>query len=256
MNGISLGRITTTVLAVALICQATCAENFRIETRIFVGDDQEPVSEAVTLFHDGIVYDFLVAPRQVAVFRKPATGRVGRFILLDPEQKLRTELESDRMAGALDKIRKWAARQSDPVLKFAAEPAFEESFEAETGKLVLASYEQTYRLETTVPDKPAAMDEYREFLDWYARLNAMRNRLPPQPRLEVNAALAKYGVVPVSVELTQAGQRSTLRAEHEFTWRLSREDQARIEEVRQWMTSYTSVSNEEFLNQQQTSPEE
>ena len=49
------------------------AEGFRIETKIFVGDEKEAsrASETTTtLFSDGVVYDFLQKPEQTAVFRK------------------------------------------------------------------------------------------------------------------------------------------------------------------------------------------
>src|SRR5262245_1075333 len=98
---------------------ASLAEDFRIETKVFVGDEEEPVSETTTLFYDQAVYDFLTAPEQIAVFRKAGGGRPGRFILLDPERRIRTELSTDQIAGAMNKLRNWAARQRDPFLKFA-----------------------------------------------------------------------------------------------------------------------------------------
>jgi hypothetical protein len=227
------------------------ADDFRIETELFEGDQEKPVSKTVTLFHGGIVYDFLASPRQIAVFRRPAADRPGRFILLDLDHEIRTELTTDRIDGLLTKLRDWAAEQPNPVLRFAAAPHFEETFEAKTGELVLASYIQTYRLKTTSPGNPELLAEYREFLDWYARLNTiMHGGPPPEPRLQVNAALVRHGVVPVSVELSRPANRIPVRAQHEFVWRLSRQDHTRIDEVREAMTSYKLVSNEEFLERQ------
>ena len=240
-----------TFLAMAAVAQA---EGFRIETRVYVGDEEQPVSETTTLFLDGVVYDFLAVPEQVAVFRKPGGGKPGRFILLDPEHRIRTELTTDQLAGAMDKLRTWAARQTDPFLQFAAAPQFKETFEPESGKLVLTSFVENYQVDTAKTDHAAALAEYHDFLDWYTRLGTLLAAgPPPEPRLRLNAALARYHVIPLKVELTRAGDKQPVRAEHEFTWRLSREDMSRIDEVRESLAAYRAVSNDEFL--QSTQPQ-
>ena len=59
------------------------AEGFRIETKIFAGEEKEPASKTTTLFQDGVVYDFLEKPQQTAVFRKAAGQKPARFILMN-----------------------------------------------------------------------------------------------------------------------------------------------------------------------------
>lgn len=236
------------VALLANVLTAARAEDFRIETQIFVGDEEEPVSTTTTLFQRGVVYDFLADPAQVAVFRKPLAGKPGRFILLDQQRRVKTELSTDQLADAINKVRNWASRQSDPFLKFAANPQFSETFDRGTGQLLLASHEESYTIKTETADEPAALAEYREFLDWYARLNTLiQAGPPPEPRLAVNAALARYQVVPVSVELARAGEKEKLRAEHEFTWLLSKKDLARIDEASASMAAYRAVDNEDFV---------
>jgi len=249
----SLDWISLTLFAAAAILPVVCqqevaAEEFRIETTIYVGDEEAPVSSTTTLFSGGVVYDFLDQPEQIAVFRRPGGGKPGRFILLDPERRVRTELSTDRLAGAMNKLRTWAGRQKDPFLQFAADPQFQESFDHDSGKLVLASHEESYRIETEPAEQPGALAEYREFLDWYARLNTLLQAgPPPEPRLQVNAALARYQVVPMRVELTRAGDKEPLRAEHDFTWRLSQDDRARIDDACASLAAYRPVDNAEFL---------
>jgi hypothetical protein len=148
----------------------------------------------------------------------------------------------------MDKLRTWAGRQRDPFLKFAADPEFEETFEPATGKLVLAAHLESYTVTTAPAAQPRAIGEYREFLDWYARLNTLLSAgPPPEPRLRLNEALARHKAVPLEVELTRAGEKEPLRAMHTFTWRLSRGDFERIDQVRASLASYRPVSNEEFL---------
>jgi len=255
-----LDRRARSVTILAALLVASCcyafprfalAAGFRIETKIFIGDEEEPVSETTTLFLGGVVYDFLAEPEQVAMFRRPGGGKTGRFILLDPVRRLRTELSTDQLAGAMDKLSTWAARQKDPVLQFAANPTFDESFDEQSGKLILASHEESYQIETAPAHQPEALAEYREFLDWYARLNTLLVAGPPPgPRLEVNAALARYQIIPVRVELTRAGDKQPLRAEHEFTWRLSKDDRRRIDDACASLAAYRPVEAEEFLRGQ------
>jgi hypothetical protein len=224
------------------------AENFRVETKIFVGEEEEPASETTTLFHDGIVYDFLVEPAQTAVFRRPNGRNAGEFILLNNHERVRTEISTERLAGAMTDLRTWAEQQKDPFLKFAANPDFEESFEPGSGQLVLASHLESYTVHTAPASRRDAARAYREFLDWYTQLNTLLTAgPPPQPRLELNAALTRHKVIPQTVTLTRSGEDEPLRAEHSFTWLLSQDDMAHIEDVRAALAKYRTVKNEEYL---------
>jgi hypothetical protein len=62
----------------------------------------------------------------------------------------------------------------------------------------------------------------------------------------LNEALARRKAVPLTVELTRAGEKEPLRAEHDFMWRLSQQDMQRIDEVRASLASYKVVPNDEF----------
>jgi hypothetical protein len=243
------------LLAAACIAaghSANAAESFRIETKIFVGEEkekQEAVSKSTTLFHDGIVYDFLEKPQQTAVFRKPAGDKPARFILLNDQRQLQTEVSTEKLAAAMKDLRTWAATQRDPFLQFAANPQFDEAFDRDTGKLVLVSHLQTYTVETNQTQRQDALGPYREYLDWYTQLNTLLvTKTPPDPRLKLNEALARHKAIPRKVELKRKGE-DPVRAEHDFTWRLSQQDVQRIEDVREALTTYQTVDNKTFLEQ-------
>jgi hypothetical protein len=234
-----------TLLAAAITAHA---KDFRIETKIYVGDAKQPASEMTTFFVERVVYDFIADPEQVAIFNRPSGSKPGQFILLDPPRRIKTKLATDRLAGAMDKVRTWAGKQSDPFLKFAANPDFKESFESGSGKLVLANYLETYTVNTQKAEYPESLTQYREFLDWYSRLNTLLSAgPPPEPRLRLNEALVRHKVIPLKVELARAEEKEPIRAEHQFVWRLSKEDHAQINDVGTSITSYREVSNEEFL---------
>ncbi|MEX0641797.1 MAG: hypothetical protein WD468_03805 [Pirellulales bacterium] len=240
---------TTLIAAVT----AVRAEDFRIETKIYIGDAKEPASEATTLFVGKAVYDFIAEPEQVAVFRQPVAGKPGRFILLDPVHNIKTEVSTAQLAGAMEKLRTWAGRQTDPFLQFAANPQFKESFESGSGKLVLASHVESYSVTTRRAEHPQALAEYREFLDWSTRLNTLLSAgPPPEPRLRLNESLDRHKVIPLKVELTHNGEKEPIRAEHQFIWRLSNDDRARINDVGTSLSSYRPVLNEEFLQATRT----
>lgn len=202
---VSRARIAFAVgmLITAAVAASATAEGFRIETKIFVGKDKEPTSTTTTLFMNGVVYDFLSSPEQIAVFSQPRGNKPGRFILLDPERGVRTEFSTEKLNGAMDNLTKWASQQKNSFLKFSSNPKFDESYDKASGKIVLTSYEENYRIDTVAPERPETLGEYREFLDWYTKLNTLLEAGPPPgPRLQVNAALAKHKVIPTRVELT------------------------------------------------------
>ncbi|MCG8450648.1 MAG: hypothetical protein MI725_13850 [Pirellulales bacterium] len=225
------------------------AQQLRIETDVYLGDQTESISHNVTLFESGAVYDFVEKPAQITVFRPPTTSRPGQFILLDLETKWRTEVSTARIEGLLKKLANWAAEQEDPMLRFSAQPNFEETFDETTGALLLKHPLWNYKVATVPAENKEKLARYREFADWYSRLNAMLHGAPPPgPRLQLNAALEKNGVVPVEIHRTMDSTSSPqLRATHLFSWRLSREDLSRLEEARQFLTSFEKVDNKAFL---------
>ncbi len=248
VNRFSLA-VFTIVLPIAFVTgNFVHAEGLRIETDVYLGDEVEPLSHNVTLFDSGTVYDFTENPDQITVFRPSTSTRPGQFILLDLQSKQRTEVSTKRISGLMQKLVRWASDQDDPLLKFSADPKFEEQFDEDSGSLSLESENWLYRV-ATVPAKNAnILARYREFTDWYTRLNTMmQGNPPPGPRLALNAALHKHGVVPVEIHRKVDSQSTEVRATHLFTWRLSREDHARLEQARRYLTSFKKVDNQEFI---------
>ena len=240
--------IVATLLALCLLAPNALAGELRIETDVYAGDAEESLSHTVTLFHSGTVYDFADDTQQIAVFRLPTSARPGQFILLDLNSKRRTEVNTDKIAGLMDKLSNWAQEQDDPMLKFSAAPEFEEQFEVQSGQLTLDSPQWNYTVATVPAEDVETLGQYRQFVDWYTRLNVMLHGAPPPgPRLALNAALEKHGVVPVEIRRTVESHPATLRAAHLFSWRLSREDHAQLEQVRKYLANFEKVDNENFL---------
>ena len=106
------------------------------------------ISENLTIFYGGRVYDFMTAPSDVTVF-EPAQGR---FLLLDPPRKFKTEVSAAEIAKFMDQLRDWAKGSEDKFMNFLADPRFEQKFEPSpdraTGLLTMTSPYMAYQLRT------------------------------------------------------------------------------------------------------------
>jgi hypothetical protein len=234
--------------------QRAAADDFRIETKVFVGkdtkDSDEPTAETLTLFRGGQVYDFLTKPNEITVFDKPRH----RVILLDPVRKVQTEVKSDRLSAFTDQLKLWAAHQTDPLLKFAAVPRFEQTLDGATGEMVFASQFINYRIAARKADNEAIAREYYEFSNSYAMLNALTNpgSTPPFARMAINEALFKTGSLPEKVQVTVAskqrfGKPTVMRSEHAMHWRLLESDLQKISEADEFLVSFTPLPLESYL---------
>lgn len=241
-------RTVVAVLAIAA-CPLLVAQEFRVETDVFIGEEEAPASHSVTLFEKGAVYEFNENPNEIIVYRAKSEDRPAQFILLDIASQRRTDVEVDRVEKLIEKLSQWAANQEDPLLQFSAQPQFEESFEAKTGALTLASPKWTYKVATVEAEDAACLQRYQDFIDRYTKLSTMlQNAPPPGPRLALNAALAKHGVVPVEIQRTTGGEnKNAVRAAHLFSWRLSREDRARLDDAQTFLANFQKVDNEQFI---------
>ncbi len=245
-----IGFVLALVLA-GWSARVQATDDFRVETKIFPGKEANPSSEITTLFHSGKVYDYLGKPAVVTVF-DPQHDRV---ILLDTARKIRAEVKYEELTQFASSLRARAIKASDPLLKFSAEPHFEQSLDTKSGDMVFSSTYMTYQVATQKSPLETAAKQYREFADASARLNARVNRgsMPPFPRLAVNEVLVSADLIPQSVQLTElprqrvTGSTLTVRSEHQAFWRLVDSDRRRIDETASSLVTYTQVSLDEYL---------
>ncbi|MCU0960932.1 MAG: hypothetical protein MUF48_12575 [Pirellulaceae bacterium] len=220
---------------------------FRIETDVFVDDGKEPAVETLTIFSEGVVYDFLLTGvEEITVFDQQRE----RLVLLDTKRKVKTEL-------TFDSLLQYVAQMKVQLSEAKREALLAEELEVQSddaGWLTLTNGEVTYRAEGTRPKYAEAATEYQRFADWYARLNAMREGNPPPfARIRLNAELASRGVVPKTIERTIVQQRGlqqktqTLRSQHLANWRLSQTDRKQIDRAGTYLVSFTDVPFRDYL---------
>ena len=225
-------------------------EGFRVDNRVFLGEQKEPTSQSSTIFQPNAVYDFLEHPTEVLVYDKSQD----HFVLLNTTRRLCTEVGRPRVLQFAEQLKRRTAEQADPFIKFLGNPLFENEFDQETSTLTLSSPWLTYRVVTMPSPGPGFSEQYREFSDWYARLAPLvtPTARPPFARLLVNAALSDRGAVPREVQLTITlkkgfwAKRVSIRSEHQWIDRLEESDLKRVTQTQQFMAIFHPVSLEQY----------
>ena len=250
-RGIAFGVVLSLSSTSAALLEAA---EFRIETRVYKGDDADPLNSTTTLFRDGRVYDLPrtpIGPCDITVF----DPRNGRFILLDTKRKLKTELQMSLIEEYVEGQRVRARKGDSPFLKFLADPEFEESYDEANHRVELESAFMTYKLTTSQVTSPEAMQQYGDFADGFTKLTPVLEIAAPPPfaRLVVNQALRERNLIPDRVEMTArpdgevgSKQEFKLRSEHEVTWKLLGEDRTKIDQIVNQIGTYKAVGIDEF----------
>jgi hypothetical protein len=231
------------------LAAAAPGDGFRIDNSVQVVNQPGPATESTTIFSGGVVYDYMTAPAETVVFQQAES----RFILLNMKSRTRAELTTAEVGVFTDHLQQLAARSPDPLARFLAAPKFNESFNEATNELSLTSPLVTYRLTLGPVEDPAVIEQYHEFYDWFARLNALLKprSSPPFARLVVNAALAQRGATPSQVALTLAAgkgnqQSITIRSTHRITRPLPPTDLERVAKTRESIARFKLVGFDQY----------
>jgi hypothetical protein len=237
--------------AILFTAGAARSEDFHVESKVFKLGDKKPMIETTTLFVKDIVYDFLKDPqgqKDPEVTILDPHGR--RFIVLDPQRKLCTEVSLDDVKEFAKKLRLEAAGHPDPLLNFLSNPNFTEKTDG--GQLEFTSPWMVYRLKT-VPAKSAGIArQYAEFSFWHSQLNIMINpgSLPPFGRIAVSEKLEERTLLPVEVFMKVSpkgpAQELSLRAEHRFQWTLLESDRKQIDDAQKQFKVFRQVTLQDY----------
>lgn len=242
------------ILVTSLVCGCATlvsADEFRVDSRVFIAKQTEPHSTNSTFFRGDHIYDLLDKPRQITVYD---TVR-GRIVLADPERQQKVEISFGMLKAFSNELRARPLKRPDAFIQFALRPELVPSTDRETGERVFSSSHLTYRVAAAAAERESVAARYRDFCDWSAQLNAMVNRgsMPPFPRLAVNEALASERLVPERIAFHVpprqwiGGKAVHLRSEHDFQYRLLDGDLRRIEQAGETLAKCQSVGLAEFL---------
>lgn len=236
------------LFCLAVLAGTVQAEDFRVETEVFVESNEQPVVTTLTLFRGTTVYDFMgKEAQQITIF----DINRGRIILLDSHRKVKTTVTTDQLLRFTASL-KANARGSTVDL---VTPEMKESYDKQAGTLEMVSKRLKYRVNAIQPPSKEIAERYRIFADWFARLNSMHvGNLPPFARLQLNAALANHGLIPQSVERTvspanRVGSSQHVRSSHLINWQLTNTDRKRISRAGDYMAKFSSVSPASYWKQ-------
>jgi len=185
---------------------------FRVETVVYDAEDAEhPVARSLTLFDNGVAWDFLDAldeeghPRAAEpaeiVLHDPARGRV---VLVDPARNVKTRVELVRLERLRASLAAWAKTSDDTLLRWAGDPGIAEKATEEGRTIVLAGPRVRYEVRHEPAPCAGAAADYRRFADTALLIKALLHPggIPPFPRSAINARVAEADALPASVRLS------------------------------------------------------
>ena len=245
--------ISLSVVATALPWTAA-GQDFRVDTELFQNQEKKPFLQSLTIFADGIVYDFrLTEPAEASVF----DPRHGRFTLLDETRKVKAAVTTQELLDFTLALEPHAAEKKG-LIAFCAAPQFETTVnDVERNgqmhvELRMVGKPLTYVALGERPERHDAVKAYRQFADWYARLNAtFPENLPPGARLALNQAMAERELLPLEIlRTTTVGaaipRKWEVKSQHRVNWTLSGEDRKKIDRAADMMATFRAVSYVEY----------
>jgi len=265
-------RSLLTVLACVLgtlageACRAEEPLAMRVESEVFVDDRPEPAARSLTLFDDHTTWDFLEPSTAADDDAAPAGREAGeivlhdpvreRVIVVDPQRKLKTQIDTLRLERLSVSLGKWARSSDDKLVRWAGGPDFSDAItQRETG-IDLAGPRARYVVDVSPAPSPAAAKAYRRFADTAILLKALLHPggIPPFPRLAINRRIEADGGIPSVVTLEIDGRLPVLpttgerlRSVHKVLPRLTDADRARIDAAAAIVSVAEEVDLAEFV---------
>lgn len=222
----------------------------RVESEIFAGG-AEPVARSLTIFRDGVAWDFLELPApgkgkgrgdakltlaEIAL-HDPARERV---VVIDPVRHVKTQIDSIRLERLSVSLAKWARGSDDRLVRWAGGPDFAAGLTETDDTIELAGPRVRYAVAHEAAPSPEAAAAYRTFADSALLTRALVHPggIPPFPRLALNRRLEAAGAIPSKVTLDVeprlgaiAGPAERLTCVHKVHPAILAEDTARIEDA-------------------------
>jgi hypothetical protein len=224
-------------------------EEFRVETRVYVGGEAEVKAENLTIFAQGWVYDFLDKPAEITILNKSRT----KFHLIDPSRRIRTEVTTEAVKASIIEIKERGGAKNDPFAKFLVDPRFDERVEASSNRRIFESPWIVYRVAAKRSEDEDRLGQFYDFSDWFTKLNVCLNPQYRQVfvRLAVNESLRSHGELPYEVELSYLGpkgksQKITARSVHKYSKGLDQSDRDRVEQADQFLEILPAVKLAEY----------
>lgn len=236
----------------------------RVESELFADGGDEPVAHSLTLFHEGVAWDFLELPDAAGksaviaeiVLHDPARERV---LVIDPARQVKTQVDLIRLERLSVSLAKWARTNDDRLVRWAGGPDFTAGFTEHDDRLELVGPRVKYAVAYEEAPCTEAAVTYRQFADTAILLKALMQPggIPPFPRLAVNRRLEDAGAIPSEVMLeidprlsALGGRPERLRCVHKVHPRLLAGDLERIEDAKHHVAAAEPVDLATFVDRE------
>ena len=241
---VSCVTLACTVMSVALGQQP----GFRIDTDIHFGNEKAPSKQSLTLFSEGVYYDFSKDDPTAITMIDPQRNRI---ILLDGKRNSQTTIAM----AELSKYVESAKLQADsPDLKLLLKASEQVAFNEQTNTCTVGIKQMSYVATTQKPPQSIIAEQYADFANWSARLNAVYPpQRPPYVRMRLNDELGSRGFLPAEIDKTTtlaSGKSTTNRCRLIALWLLSRDDQAAIKGVGEKLAKYSKLDPVKYFAEQ------
>jgi|694.fasta_scaffold40845_6 hypothetical protein len=223
---------------------------FRVETDIYFEDNKQPVMQNLTLFYEGVFYDFdRINPKSITVI--DPGGR--RIVLLDRERNVQSRIGMDEILSVEAQVQQQIT--ATEIQRLVPKPEATKIIPSSM-TIVIAADAIEYHAKCIKPNQVSSLLQYADFADWSARLNAFYSDrpLPPFARLALNREIAKQGFFPSEIQrITHTRGRDSIATSKLLTnWTLSSDDLTRIEKVGAMLVEFQLVDAKTFFAKAQT----
>lgn len=246
----------------------------RIESRLYAHAGGEPEAKSLTLFRDGVAWDFLELPQPVPggkpdetrmtlveiVLHDPARERL---VVIDPVRNVKTEIDKIKLDRLGVSLAAWARGTDDKLVRWAGGPDFESGVVEKDGRIELVGPRVRYAIAHERAPSDEAAEAYRQFADTAVLLKALLHPggLPPFPRLALNRRIEAAGGIPTEVTLAieprfapLPGHGQTLTSVHKMHPRMLASDVERIEEAEGHLAAAVPVDLAVYANRPGATP--
>lgn len=241
-------QLAVSLLVVICILQLPAlGQEFRIESQVYAANSQQPVSHNITLFSEGLVYDFQLSegsspdPVEIVIF----DSRNRTLILLDLQREMRMDLQELQLLKIVDGVRRETIQ--DKRSSFFVDDTFQEDVDHSTNWATLTSPLIEYRVRGARPKDASVLPLYADFLNNFTMLNATDpTKLPPFARIRLNQTINQLGWIANEVQIS-IKQNSLLRqpfrakSTHVVIHQLSDTDRKRITNAKKYWMQFERV---------------
>ncbi len=224
---------------------------FRVNTDIYIDEKKPPIKQTLTLFQEGVYYDFEDINDDVSQGRITVIDpKRGRIVLIDRKRRVKSTLKTKDIQEMVASARV----QVDAKLAAASKTEIQTG-EGGKEQAVVKNDSLEYRstMQRSVASDTAAdtAAQFADFADWSARLNAVfPPKLPPYLRLDLNHLIRERNMLPQEIRrLSHQGSRqSTVIARVQPIWAIGNDDATRIARVGLMLADFREVSAAEYWN--------